>query len=133
MRRALLDRLESEANGVAPQAEVETNEGESTETPVESNETTDAPVESGTGLKIEKDRPEQNGIKRPSAGGKCRAVWDALDEVAASEGGVPSVTSKHVKALAETQGWNANNASIEFYNWRKYNGVTGRVKATQAA
>src|SRR5690554_4439873 len=32
-----------------------------------------------TGLKIEKDRPEQNGIKRPSIGGKCRAIWDALD------------------------------------------------------
>ena len=32
------------------------------------------------GLKIEKNREEQNGIKRPSVGGKCRAIWDALDE-----------------------------------------------------
>ena len=30
-----------------------------------------------TGLIIEKNRPEQNGVKRPSAGGLCRAVWDA--------------------------------------------------------
>ena len=28
------------------------------------------------GLTIEKERPMQNGIKRPSAGGACRAVWD---------------------------------------------------------
>src|SRR5688572_21089010 len=30
------------------------------------------------GLKIEKDREQRNGVKRPSAGGACRAVWDEL-------------------------------------------------------
>lgn len=78
-----------------------------------------------TGLKIEKDRPEQNGIKRPSAGGKCRAVWDALDALQTELGTQP--TSKQVKVLADTQGWNSNNASIEFYQWRKFNGITGRA------
>lgn len=72
------------------------------------------------GLKIEKDRPEQHGVKRPSAGGKCRAVWDALDLE-------PTADSKRVKALAVEHGWNPANASIEFYQWRKYNGITGRV------
>ena len=75
----------------------------------------------GTGLKIEKDRPEQNGIKRPSAGGKCRAIWDALDEYRAETGELP--TSKTVKELAADSGWNPNNASIEYYQWRKFNGI----------
>lgn len=75
----------------------------------------------GTGLKIEKDRPEQNGIKRPSAGGKCRAIWDALDEYRAETGELP--TSKTVKELATDSGWNPNNASIEYYQWRKFNGI----------
>lgn len=79
--------------------------------------TTDA----ATGLKIEKDRPEQNGIKRPSIGGKCRAIWDALDEYRAETGELP--TSKTVKELAADEGWNPNNASIEYYQWRKYNGI----------
>ena len=75
----------------------------------------------GTGLKIEKDRPEQNGVKRPSIGGKCRAIWDALDEYRAETGELP--TSKTVKELAADSGWNPNNASIEYYQWRKFNGI----------
>lgn len=77
--------------------------------------------ETGTGLKIEKDRPEQNGIKRPSIGGKCRAIWDALDAYREETGELP--TSKVVKELAADEGWNPNNASIEFYQWRKFNGI----------
>ena len=33
---------------------------------------------------------------------------------------------QQVKALAEERGWNPNNASIEFYQWRKFNGIRGR-------
>lgn len=76
-----------------------------------------------SGLKIEKAREERNGIKKPSVGGQCRAVWDALDDMVAV-GTQP--TAKQVKALAEERGWNANNASIEFYQWRKFNGIRGR-------
>ena len=78
-----------------------------------------------TGLIIEKDRPEQNGVKRPSAGGLCRAVWDACWAHQEITGTPP--TAKEVKAIAETNGWNPNNASIEYYQWRKFNGITGRV------
>lgn len=70
---------------------------------------------------IEKNREEQNGIKRPSAGTLCRAVWDALDKL-----GIETATSKHAKELAVKKGWNPNNVSIEFYQWRRFNGVTGR-------
>ena len=78
-----------------------------------------------SGLIIEKDRPEQNGVKRPSAGGLCRAVWDACWSHQEKTGEVP--TAKQVKEIALAQGWNPNNASIEYYQWRKYNGISGRV------
>ena len=78
-----------------------------------------------TGLIIEKNRPEQNRVKRPSAGGLCRAVWDACWAHQEITGTPP--TAKEVKAIAETNGWNPNNASIEYYQWRKFNGITGRV------
>jgi hypothetical protein len=79
-----------------------------------------------TGIKIEKDREERNGVKRPSAGGKCRAVWDALDQYQAEEKEVP--TASIVKMITEDEGWNPNNATIEFYQWRKFHGIGGRSK-----
>jgi hypothetical protein len=90
---------------------------------------TSKPVQVAVGLKIEKDRPEQNGVKRPSAGGRCRAVWDACDEMVAA-GDTP--TASDIRAIAEANGWNANNASIEFYQWRKFNGITGRQAKPKA-
>jgi hypothetical protein len=98
---------------------------EDEETPEAPEAPAAAATPTGTGLKIEKDRPEQNGIKRPSAGGRCRAVWDALDAYRTETGEVP--TAKVVRDLAADEGWNPNNASIEFYQWRKYNGITGRT------
>lgn len=82
------------------------------------------------GYTIEKDRPEQNGLKRPSAGGLCRAVWDALDALRASTGAVPTVAQ--AKAMAPANNWNVNNVTIEFYNWRKFNGITGRAAKVAA-
>lgn len=84
----------------------------------------------GTGLKIEKDRVERNGVKRPSVGGLCRAVWDWCDAQAAL--GLPP-TGKGVKAQALVAGWNGNNATIELYQWRKWSKPTqeeGIVLAT---
>lgn len=76
------------------------------------------------GLVIEQNRPKQNGVTRPSAGGACRAVWDFCWSVAPA---IPTVAQ--VKAHATKMGWNINNASIEYYCWRKYNGISGRVAA----
>jgi hypothetical protein len=88
------------------------------------------PTQVAVGLVIEKDRPTQNGVTRPSAGGRCRAVWDALDAYQRETGEVP--TAKVVRDLAADEGWNPNNASIEFYQWRKFNGITGRAKKVAA-
>jgi hypothetical protein len=73
------------------------------------------------GLKIESNREERNGVKRPSIGGVCRAVWDFCDSL-----GTP--TAKQIREAAPSKGWNPNNAMIEFYQWRKFNGISGRAK-----
>lgn len=73
----------------------------------------------GVGIKIQKDRPVRNGIKRPSAGGKCAAVWEALDAMVA--GGNAKPMPADAKAWAEANGTNPNNAVIELYVWRKFN------------
>lgn len=93
--------------------------GEAPEQPVKQ-----ADRHNGGGTKIEKVREERNGVKRPSAGGKCRAVWDALDALQGELEAGEKVTSAMVKDLAADEGWNANNASIEFYQWRKFNGIS---------
>lgn len=74
----------------------------------------------GTGLKRQADRPKQNGVTRPSAGGKCAAVWDALDTILAA-GEQPDAA--RAKELAAQHGWNPNNAMCELYAWRKFHGL----------
>lgn len=61
------------------------------------------------------EREQKNGIKRPSPGGACAAVWDWLDKN-------PKATAKDAKAALPD--FNANNVACEFYQWRKFNGVT---------
>lgn len=78
-----------------------------------------APV--STGIKIEKVRDEQNGIKRPSAGGVCRAIWDFCS----AQPKVP--TLKEVKAEAAAQGWDLVTTSVQYYQWRKFSGIVGRI------
>ena len=84
------------------------------------------PVSAGT-RKIEKNRPVQNGVTRPSAGGLCRDVWDFCE----ASNGLPTV--KEVKAHALDKGWNVNNASIEYYQYRKFMGIRGRATSAPAS
>lgn len=97
-------------------------------TPMPAEPKTEKPASNKQGIKIEKDRPQQNGVKRPSVGGACRAIWDFLDELRAKKGQAP--TAAEVKAGAAENGWNPNNASIEYYHWRKFNGIAGRIGGT---
>lgn len=76
---------------------------------------------SNKGYKIEKDRVRQNGVTRPSTGTLCGQVWAVLDSM-------PGVSSKDLQAIADEHNWNRNNVSCEFYNWRKFNGISGRSK-----
>jgi hypothetical protein len=77
------------------------------------------------GVTIEKDREERNGVKRPSKGGVCREVWDFLDGMVTLK---LAPTAKDVRENAGQKKWNPNNAMIEFYQWRKFNGISGRAK-----
>lgn len=65
-------------------------------------------------IKVNKSRSEvRNGVRKPIKG-KCADVWAALDQLDGE------VTIKEVRKLAEAKGWNLNNATIEFYGWRKF-------------
>ena len=68
------------------------------------------------------ERIEQNGVKRPGPG-KCLEVWEYLDQHG-------NMKPKDLQPVAEARGWNINNASIELYQWRKFNGISGRASVT---
>ena len=59
----------------------------------------------------------RNGVKRPGAGGVCARVWDWLDQHSGA-------TAKDVRAWAESEELNLNNATIEFYQYRKFHAKT---------
>jgi len=68
------------------------------------------------------ERIEQNGVKRPGPG-KCLEVWEYLDQHG-------NMKPKDLQPVAEAKGWNLNNAQIELYQWRKFNGISGRATVT---
>lgn len=75
------------------------------------------------GTEVEPGRPGHNGITRPRAGGKCAAIWDGLDAIMA---GGTKPTAAQVRELAAAQGWDKTTAQVQFYQWRKFNGISGR-------
>lgn len=76
------------------------------------------------GVAIQKDREERNGYRRPSAGGKCAAVWDYCDWFLNDNGENIPPKPKDLKHWAEKHGHNPNNAVIELYQWRKFMGLS---------
>mgnify|MGYP007125531640 FL=1 len=63
----------------------------------------------------------RNGVRRPIKG-KCADVWNALDNMLPNN--VPTIGN--VRDLAKANGWNINNATIEFYAWRKFHGLNNK-------
>ncbi len=63
----------------------------------------------------------RNGVRRPIKG-KCADVWNALDNMLPN--GVPTIGN--VRDLAKANGWIINNATIEFYAWRKFHGLNNK-------
>lgn len=69
--------------------------------------------------KESKSRSEiQNGVRKPIKG-KCAEVWAALDDI--TKQGF-EIDIALVREVAAQKGWNINNATIEFYGWRKFHG-----------
>lgn len=73
------------------------------------------------GYTIEKDRPVENGVKRPSSDTVCGQVWAAFDNV-----GTDILRASMLNEIADANGWNRTNVSCEFYTWRRFNGISGR-------
>lgn len=65
------------------------------------------------------ERVERNGVKRPRAGGACDRVWSHLDSAG-------DMSVRDIKAWATANGLNPNNAAIEIYQWRKFNGIASQ-------
>lgn len=76
----------------------------------------DAKTTSASGLKIEKDRPMQNGVQRQSKGSVGDKLWALYDSIG------PTCTLLQAKAMAEAHGLSTTSAAIALYRWRKFNG-----------
>jgi len=79
--------------------------------------------------RVERNREEANGVKRPSAGTLCAQVWNIATEL--SNGDEKPTTkiaklSEVVKA-ATAKGINQYTARTQYARWRVFHGVTGRA------
>ena len=81
----------------------------------------------GNGVKIEKDRPEQNGLKRPSAGSTCAIIWDTADHISKQTGH----TCTSAELFNALQGYNECTLRTQYARWRQFNGITGRLPNQQ--
>lgn len=64
-------------------------------------------------------------VKRPREGGRCDAVWKELDKLQAKKDAVPKLAD--IQKVGERRSWNPNNTRVEYYQWRKAKGISGRV------
>lgn len=80
-----------------------------------------------TGKGIEQNRPEQNGLKRPSTGSTCAIIWDTCDRIT-SETGHVCTSAELFNAL---QGYNECTLRTQYARWRQFNGITGRLPNQQ--
>jgi DNA-directed RNA polymerase subunit RPC12/RpoP len=72
------------------------------------------------GYKIEKNREECFGIKRPSMGTICREIWDLCD----NQTNIGSdLTLKILREMTAQRGIHPTTTAIQYYNWRKFKGL----------
>lgn len=83
-----------------------------------------APVEVAPQKPQKQEAKVQNGIKAPMRAGKCMHVWQVCQAIYEQTGKVP--TLKELNAHEAMQGTNTTNNQIEFYRWRKYNGLNAK-------
>ena len=65
----------------------------------------------------------QNGVRKPIKG-LCADVWLALSDL--HDAG-KEVNISVVRELCAIHNWNVNNATIEFYGWRKFHGLNAKA------
>lgn len=77
-------------------------------------------------------QPEANGVKRPKPGTICAEIWDWCDRTQAgtpaSEGvaEVPGVRPEAKALRAALPARDDTTKTVQFYRWRKFNGIQGR-------
>ena len=74
--------------------------------------------------------PEQNGVRRPKPHTLCGQAWAIFDEVSAKLGSPAPI--RDCLVIAEQKGLNTNNVKVEYAQWRKFNGVSGRIVSALA-
>lgn len=105
---------------VEPDAPVETSEKQRKTPKVK----TVAPVlekVSCKGRKIQKEREVRNGIKRPSVGTRCSEIWDYYDAN-------PTTAAGDLNGIADDKLWDRTTMHVQFYVWRRFNGITRNAK-----
>lgn len=76
--------------------------------------------------KIERNRPENNGVKRPSEGTICAHVWSLATQLSAEKTAPAIATLGETILAAEAVGINKYTARTQYARWRVYNGHTGK-------
>ena len=76
-----------------------------------------------TGKTIEANRPEQNGLKRPSKGSTCCIIWDTCDRITSEK----AATCTSAELFNALQGYNDCTLRTQYARWRQFNGITGRL------
>lgn len=77
------------------------------------------------GYTIQKERPSANNVTRASIGTACERVWSMCDTLQDELKRLPTIGE--AREYGEKLGLNKNNIAIEFYRWRKFQGVRGRA------
>lgn len=80
---------------------------------------TPAPAPEAAPEPVQPAAEKRNGVTRPRAGGKCAAVWDALDRMT---GNGTSLTAKEARALAGELEINPSTMGVQFGKWKRFNG-----------
>lgn len=80
-----------------------------------------------TGKTVEQNRPEQNGLKRPSAGSTCAIIWDTCDRITSEQ----AHTCTSAELFNALQGYNECTLRTQYARWRQFNGITGRLPNQQ--
>jgi hypothetical protein len=75
--------------------------------------------------------PEHNGIRRPRPNTLCGKAWVIFDSVSQKNGHPASI--REALDIARQQGLNEGNVRAEFYQWRKFNGIGGRISRSKLA
>lgn len=81
-----------------------------------------APVVTTAAQPAQVPQEERNGVTRPRAGGKCAAVWDAMQALYEKNGATP--TNKDATDWATATGANVSNAQQEVARFRKFMGIS---------